>query len=233
MGRISGLVPSRFLTLLAHLVVVITLFWSRDSNIQACLPLRFTPEEYEKQDIQLVTALSVTLGLFAVELAGFFSGVSMFNSTQSLISIGAHCSASVALSFFIFERWECTTYWYIFVFCRSATAATAPPAAPAGEGGPPAPPPNLTSNRRLQQTQAQVDEVVDIMRVNVDKVLERDQKLSELDDRADALQAGASQFETSAAKLKRKYWWKNLKMMIILGVICAIILIIIIVYFST
>ncbi|KAJ6653073.1 hypothetical protein lerEdw1_010159 [Lerista edwardsae] len=75
--------------------------------------------------------------------------------------------------------------------------------------------------------------VVDIMRVNVDKVLERDQKLSELDDRADALQAGASQFETSAAKLKRKYWWKNLKMMIILGVICAIILIIIIVYFST
>uniref|UniRef100_A0A8B9DRV1 V-SNARE coiled-coil homology domain-containing protein n=1 Tax=Anser cygnoides TaxID=8845 RepID=A0A8B9DRV1_ANSCY len=66
------------------------------------------------------------------------------------------------------------------------------------------------------------------MRVNVDKVLERDQKLSELDDRADALQAGASQFETSAAKLKRKYWWKNLKMMIILGVICAIVLIIII-----
>ncbi|AWP03087.1 putative vesicle-associated membrane protein 2-like [Scophthalmus maximus] len=68
-----------------------------------------------------------------------------------------------------------------------------------------------SSNKRLQQTQAQVDEVVDIMRVNVDKVLERDQKLSELDDRADALQAGASQFETSAAKLKRKYWWKNCK----------------------
>uniref|UniRef100_A0A3Q3JP05 V-SNARE coiled-coil homology domain-containing protein n=1 Tax=Monopterus albus TaxID=43700 RepID=A0A3Q3JP05_MONAL len=82
--------------------------------------------------------------------------------------------------------------------------------APAPEGGN-QPPPNLTSNRRLQQTQAQVDEVVDIMRVNVDKVLERDQKLSELDDRADALQAGASQFETSAAKLKNKYWWKNAK----------------------
>ncbi|KAA0702990.1 Vesicle-associated membrane protein 3 [Triplophysa tibetana] len=80
-----------------------------------------------------------------------------------------------------------------------------------GEAGPPAAPPNTTSNRRLQQTQAQVDEVVDIMRVNVDKVLERDQKLSELDDRADALQAGASQFESCAAKLKNKYWWKNCK----------------------
>ncbi|CAM5138942.1 unnamed protein product [Eretmochelys imbricata] len=101
-----------------------------------------------------------------------------------------------------------------------------------GAGGPP-PPTNVTSNRRLQQTQAQVDEVVDIMRVNVDKVLERDQKLSELDNRADALQAGASQFETSAAKLKRKYWWKNCKMMIILGVVCAVILIVIIIYFCT
>uniref|UniRef100_A0A3B4AP95 V-SNARE coiled-coil homology domain-containing protein n=1 Tax=Periophthalmus magnuspinnatus TaxID=409849 RepID=A0A3B4AP95_9GOBI len=80
----------------------------------------------------------------------------------------------------------------------------------------PAAAPNLTSNRRLQQTQAQVDEVVDIMRVNVDKVLERDQKLSELDDRADALQAGASQFESSAAKLKNKYWWKNCKVLFIL-----------------
>ncbi|XP_006246873.1 transmembrane protein 107 isoform X10 [Rattus norvegicus] len=77
MGRISGLVPSRFLTLLAHL----------ESNIQACLPLKFTPEEYEKQDNQLVAALCLTLGLFAVELAGFLSGVSMFNSTQSLLCI--------------------------------------------------------------------------------------------------------------------------------------------------
>ncbi|EDV23877.1 vamp, partial [Trichoplax adhaerens] len=79
--------------------------------------------------------------------------------------------------------------------------------------------------KRLQQTQAQVDEVVDIMRVNVDKVLERDQKLSELDNRADALQAGASQFEHSAHKLKQKYWWKNMKMMILLVAVILIILI--------
>ncbi|XP_034260689.1 vesicle-associated membrane protein 3 [Pantherophis guttatus] len=86
------------------------------------------------------------------------------------------------------------------------------------------------SNRRLQQTQNQVDEVVDIMRVNVDKVLERDQKLSELDDRADALQAGAAQFETNAAKLKRKYWWKNCKMWVILVTVVVVLLIIIIVW---
>ncbi|XP_054063140.1 vesicle-associated membrane protein 2-like [Rissa tridactyla] len=113
----------------------------------------------------------------------------------------------------------------------SAPAPTQGPTS-AGAAGPPSTT-NVSSNKRLQQTQARVDEVVDIMRMNVDKVLERDQKLSELDNRADALQAGASQFETSAAKLKRKYWWKNCKMMIILGVVCAVILIIIIIYFST
>ncbi|XP_039652257.1 vesicle-associated membrane protein 3, partial [Perca fluviatilis] len=101
-------------------------------------------------------------------------------------------------------------------FTRSA-------ASPEGSGA-------ASGNRRLQQTQAQVDEVVDIMRVNVDKVLERDQKLSELDDRADALQAGASQFETSAAKLKRKYWWKNCKMWAILIAVIVIIIIIIVIW---
>ncbi|XP_029434452.1 vesicle-associated membrane protein 3 [Rhinatrema bivittatum] len=99
-------------------------------------------------------------------------------------------------------------------------SAPGPGSAPAAPG----------STRRLQQTQAQVDEVVDIMRVNVDKVLERDQKLSDLDDRADALQAGASQFETSAAKLKRKFWWKNCKMWAILIAVVVVIIIIIIIW---
>lgn len=66
------------------------------------------------------------------------------------------------------------------------------------------------------------------MRVNVEKVLERDQKLTELDQRADALQHGASQFEQQAGKLKRKQWWANMKMMIIMGVIGIVLLLIII-----
>ncbi|NXK07879.1 SYB protein, partial [Herpetotheres cachinnans] len=110
----------------------------------------------------------------------------------------------------------------------AAPEGGAPGGGPPGGGPPAQSPSNLSSNRRLQQAQAQVKEVVGIMCVNVDKVLERDEKLSELDDRADALQAGASQFESSAAKLKRKYWWKNCKMMIMMGVICAIVVVVIV-----
>uniref|UniRef100_A0A8C8G182 Transmembrane protein 107 n=1 Tax=Oncorhynchus tshawytscha TaxID=74940 RepID=A0A8C8G182_ONCTS len=146
MSAVSSLVPARFLTLTAHLVIVITIFWSRENNVEACLPLDFTQDQYDKEDTKLVVALSVTMGLFAIELAGFFSGVSMFNCTQGLLycspclwlccsfclnnghvkytggsllstALAVHCSASVSLSFFVFQRWECWTYWVIFAFC--------------------------------------------------------------------------------------------------------------------
>ncbi|KAM6968206.1 transmembrane protein 107-like isoform 2-T2 [Aplochiton taeniatus] len=117
MSAVSNLVPARFLTIIAHLVIVITIFWSRDNNVKACLPLNFSQEEYDREDTRLVVALAVTVGLFAVELSGFFSGVSMFNCSQGLLSIGAHASASVSLLFFLFEQWECDIYWWIFAFC--------------------------------------------------------------------------------------------------------------------
>ncbi len=49
------------------------------------------------------------------------------------------------------------------------------------------------------------------MRGNVEKVLERDQKLGDLEDKSDALRDGAARFETTSRKLKSKMWWKNMK----------------------
>ncbi|CAK1545657.1 unnamed protein product [Leptosia nina] len=104
----------------------------------------------------------------------------------------------------------------------------APPQPETGEDGEivggPRTPQQIAAQKRLQQTQAQVDEVCEIMKSNVDKVLDRDAKLSELDDRANALQQGASQFEQQAKSLKNKFWLQNLKMMIIMGVIGIVII---------
>ncbi len=61
----------------------------------------------------------------------------------------------------------------MLIFCRTTNGSGAPPNTGSGGG-----------SKRLAQQQAQVDEVVDIMRQNVDKVLERDKNLSLLDDRA-------------------------------------------------
>lgn len=81
----------------------------------------------------------------------------------------------------------------------------------------------------IAQAQAQVDEVVVIMRENMEKVLERDERLTELDSRADALQVDSQQFASTATRIKRKYWWQNIKMWIILIIVVVVILIIIIV----
>nr|BAN20330.1 synaptobrevin [Riptortus pedestris] len=88
-------------------------------------------------------------------------------------------------------------------------------------------------NSKILETQAKVDEVVGIMRVNVEKVIERDQKLTELHDRADALQHGASQFQQQSTRLKRNMWLRNMKMYLIMGAIGGVLLIIIIVWISS
>ncbi|KAI5097652.1 transmembrane protein 107 [Silurus meridionalis] len=96
--------------------------YHKGNNVKSCLPLDFTEEQYTTEDNRLIISLSVTLFLFAIELFGFFSGVSMFNSNQGVLSMVCHCSASVSLSFFVFQQWECWVYWIIFAFCRSARA---------------------------------------------------------------------------------------------------------------
>lgn len=84
----------------------------------------------------------------------------------------------------------------------------------------------------MQQTQAQVDEVTEIMRMNVEKVLERDAMISQLDERADALKEGAEMFEKQAGALKSKYWWKNAKMLAVMGAVGLIFIIVIFSWFS-
>jgi len=84
----------------------------------------------------------------------------------------------------------------------------------------------------MQQTAAQVDEVTEIMRANVEKVLERDAMISQLDERADALKEGAEMFEKQAGALKSKYWWKNMKMIAIMAIVAIILLGIIFSWFT-
>jgi len=106
--------------------------------------------------------------------------------------------------------------------------AVGPDGRPLGPDGKPLPGPaqmqQIMAQKRMAQQQAQVDEVVGIMRNNVEKVLERDQKLNELDEKADALQDGASQFEKSAGKLKNKFWLENMKAIVAGGAVALIVL---------
>merc|ERR1712020_728689 len=102
------------------------------------------------------------------------------------------------------------------------------PPRPLGPDGKPIPGPaevrQIQAARKMAQQQAQVDEVIGIMHTNVENVLERDRKLGDLEERADALQDGCAQFEKQAAAMKNKFWMENLKAIIAGSVVGLIVL---------
>ncbi|TMW46533.1 hypothetical protein DOY81_008389 [Sarcophaga bullata] len=80
----------------------------------------------------------------------------------------------------------------------------------------------------LKQTQEQVEELVEILHDNVDKALERDNKLSELSEISENLEKSASTFKTQAVVVKRNQRWKHMKTKLVFAGVAAVILIIII-----
>ncbi|KAF7647115.1 hypothetical protein LDENG_00177280 [Lucifuga dentata] len=88
-------------------------------------------------------------------------------------------------------------------------------------------PPSSASSNKMAQVQGQVNEVKVILKDNINKVLERGDKLDDLIGKTDDLQASADTFQRTSTRVARKYWWKNIKMMIIIGVIVVIIIVLI------
>ncbi|XP_030624292.1 vesicle-associated membrane protein 8 [Chanos chanos] len=81
---------------------------------------------------------------------------------------------------------------------------------------------------KLNQVQDQVNDVKVILKDNINKVLERGERLDDLIGKTDDLQATAESFQKTSTRVARKYWWKNTKMIIIISVIVVIIIVLII-----
>jgi t-SNARE complex subunit (syntaxin) len=87
-------------------------------------------------------------------------------------------------------------------------------------------PPTDDHMKRVQQ---QVQEVKAIMADNVVRVMERGERLEDLDARTDALHASSQNFQTSAHRVHRNMCLKNLKWTIILGIFVVLIVALIII----
>jgi len=85
-----------------------------------------------------------------------------------------------------------------------------------------------TAGDGVKKIHGQVQEVVGVMKKNIDKLLDRDVALNHLMTRADDLETSATTYNQTTKQLQRKYWWKNAKTNVwIAGIIIAVILIII------
>ena len=51
--------PTRFLTMVSHLVLLLTVLLSRDDYVRACLPFDFEQEDFDRKDVELVSCVNV------------------------------------------------------------------------------------------------------------------------------------------------------------------------------
>ncbi|CAF1087642.1 unnamed protein product [Adineta steineri] len=87
-----------------------------------------------------------------------------------------------------------------------------------------------TAGEGVKKLHGQVQEVVGVMKKNIDRLLDRDVALNNLMTRADDLETSASTYNQTTKTLRRKYWWKNAKTNVcIAGIVVAVIFIIIII----
>ncbi|CAN0915708.1 Putative vesicle-associated membrane protein 726 [Linum grandiflorum] len=80
---------------------------------------------------------------------------------------------------------------------------------------------------KIAKVKAQVSEVKGVMMENIEKVLDRGEKIELLVDKTDNLRLQAQDFKQQGTKIKRKMWYENMKMkLIVFGIFAALVLLI-------
>ncbi|KAJ6183759.1 Synaptobrevin [Penicillium mononematosum] len=76
----------------------------------------------------------------------------------------------------------------------------------------------------LASARREIDSVRDIMTENIERVLERGERIDLLVDKTDRLGGSAHDFRIRSRGLRRRMWWKNTKLMIMMVVVVIFLL---------
>ena len=80
---------------------------------------------------------------------------------------------------------------------------------------------------KIQRVQDEIGEVTDMMRANIEAVVDRGEHLELLVDKSDALGSQASQFQKQSVGLRKAMWWQNMKMVFMLAFVVLFVLLMI------
>jgi len=83
---------------------------------------------------------------------------------------------------------------------------------------------NGTNTDRILKVRKEIDEVKSIMVENIEKVLERGDKIELLVEKTDTLSHESFTFHSKSKDLKRHMWWKNFKITLILFLVVLAII---------
>eukprot|EP00298_Acanthocystis_sp_HF-20_P000278 c10339_g1_i1.p1 GENE.c10339_g1_i1~~c10339_g1_i1.p1 ORF type:complete len:225 (-),score=53.32 c10339_g1_i1:113-766(-) len=83
---------------------------------------------------------------------------------------------------------------------------------------------NDPSADKVNQVREEIGEVKNIMVKNIEKVLDRGEKIELLVDKSENLNKQSKTFKQQSTKLKTSMWWKNMKLNLLIAFIVGIIL---------
>jgi len=70
---------------------------------------------------------------------------------------------------------------------------------------------------KIRNVRGEIDEVREIMSENIDRVMERGERIEILVDKTDNLNQSSLSFRQRSTELRRQMWWKNTKLVVILA----------------
>lgn len=85
----------------------------------------------------------------------------------------------------------------------------------------------MSQYQNLNEVKIQVDETTQIMKNNIEKILDRDEKLGDLETKTEELVDGSRRFQKKTNKLKWKMYCADKRFLV--GIIMALLLLIIII----
>jgi len=83
---------------------------------------------------------------------------------------------------------------------------------------------NAQKNDKIAKIQEEVSQVKDVMIKNIDKVLERGEKIDLLVDKTEVLDQHAHKFKKGSTRLRRAMWWKNVKLTLLIILFLLIVI---------
>jgi transmembrane protein 107 len=117
MGIVTeSIVPAKFISLISHILMLITIYWTYWQNVKSGLPSNSTSDDELRAQISILVCVSLSLLMQGFGLLVLFFGYSLFFDSFNLIQIVFHLFGTIITSWFILDDWAYTGLWGIWFF---------------------------------------------------------------------------------------------------------------------
>jgi len=86
------------------------------------------------------------------------------------------------------------------------------------------------SQKKIQEIKNQVSEVSNIMQANIDKLLERGQRMEDLENKSELLSSRSGEFRVFSKRIKKKMWWEHKRLQLIISIALIIFIVVILIW---